>query len=225
MMIKRFSNKTLLSLPAALVLLVITLFPGAQRVWRQADAGDPVLQRRQSMLTFYQRLHRINTDLETFANLASYAADQTDDEAEAFLDDMTWLIIGSETSAQGIIVAPLGRIWDELHDRLGLDGGYEEYSRFRSSGFQITDKGNQVQHFWFSVIVSYHLGASFADALAVYHEWNAPGVLDLLPFSGHGRGYAGDLYLSRQAIWLGQALRDGSLTPYQVEDWLRENLS
>lgn len=184
--------------------------------------------RRASLDAYYRAIIRPNTDLEAFARLAERAAQPGD--LEIFLDDMSWLITGAPDSRAAILVAPIGRGLEQARVRLGLPAGYPNRLgfastlRFGSSGFQVDDKSNQVQHFWFSVILSYHLGGGITDALARYHEWNAPGLLRLLPFSGNGDGDAGDLCLSRQAIWLGQALRDGKIQPAEVGDWLRNNL-
>ena len=223
-MFKRFSFKNFLSLHAAVTILITTLFPGMPRISHQAETLDPVARRRQALMAYYERIIRPNTDLEAFARLAEMAAREAGQDVDQFMDDMTWITVGSPNSRMGFVYAPAARLLEGLHNRTGLTDGYPVLHRFGSTGFQVNDKSNQVQHFWFSVILSYHLGASFADAFARYHEWNAPGILNLLPLTVQGNGNAQDLYLSRQAIQLGQALRSGQIEPDQVARWLRDNL-
>ena len=223
-MFKRFSLKNFLSLHAAFIMLFTTLFPGMPRQNSQPQTLDAAALRRQALLAYYEHIIRPNTDLKAFARLADWTAGEAGQDVAQFMDDMTWLIVGSLNSGIGVVYASAGRLVENLHNRTGLTDGYRILHCFGSSGFQVNDKSNQVMHFWFSVIFSYHLGSALPDALARYHEWNAPGVLDLLPLTGHGNGDLHDLYLSRQAIQLGQDLRDGSMSPDQVSDWLRSNL-
>jgi hypothetical protein len=215
-----------LSLPLLAVVLTAVVFP-----WIGKTTAPSVIQRRrEKLLSLYQTVIQPNTDLEAFALLAERAASFSAVEPSAkagvdqFLDDLSWLIMGSPNSLLGIPAGGIGRAKEKLHTLYGLTQGYPALMRFGSSGFTVDDHTNQVQHFWFSVLVSYHFGAPTADWLARYHEWNAPGLFNLLPFTGHGSGHLGDLQLSRQAIQLGQALRRGSIQPLDVGRWLRHNL-
>lgn len=203
----------------AVLAVLIPLFPFHPL---STDSTRVARMRRANLEAYYLLIIQPNTDLESFARLAERAAHYG--STDVFIDDLSWLIMGSPDSRLGILAGPLGRGLERVRLATGLTNGYPALLRFGSSGFQSDDKSNQVQHFWFSVILSYHLGSAFPDAMARYHEWNAPGLLDLLPGTGHGRGDAGDLVLSRQAIWLGQALRNGTIQPAEVGDWLRNNL-
>ena len=86
------------------------------------------------------------------------------------------------------------------------------------------DKSNQAQHFWYSVAITYKWGGGIAETVARYHEWNPPALLGWLPGTGKGNGSDGDLQLSHQGMALGRLLRDGSIRPDGVGQWMREQL-
>ncbi len=174
------------------------------------------------ILVYYHSVISANTDLEAFARISEFAA-QTG-STRAYLDEMSSLIMGVRSSLWGIPAGPLGRLQLKLKEHFGLTEGYPAYFRFGGSGFRFNDHSNQVQHFWFSVILAYHFGAGLADLAARYHEWNAPGLLHNLPGTGKGSGSVDDLALSRQGIRLGCALAEGQMKPAQVAEWVRENL-
>ena len=224
-MFKRYPTTPLRLLAA---LIAAAIIPWVSRHPWISKLDDPAAarMRRQNLKSLYQAVIQPNTDLEAFAILAGRAASFTSTAADVdqFIDDLSWLIMDSPNSLLGIPAGGIGRAKEKLHTLYGITAGYPALLRFGSSGFQVDDHTNQVQHFWFSVIVSYHFGAPAADSLARYHEWNAPGLLDLLPFTGHGSGHSGDLKLSRQGAYLGQALRSGSIRPADVAGWLRRSL-
>ena len=193
---------------------------GRQAVARPLSAA----QRHAALEAYYQDIIRPCTDLEAFARLSDMAAHLADGDLQQYIADMTWLIMGVPDSLLGIAVGPVGR-WVEMAGiRLGRPRLYRSVYRFGSSWFRADDKGNQVQHFWFSLIVALHCGERFADLAALYHEWNPPVLLKWLPGTAHGHGTDCDVALSRQGIELAQALAEGSIRPDEVAGWLRSNL-
>lgn len=81
-----------------------------------------------------------------------------------------------------------------------------------------------MQHFWYFVAVTYTWGARLAHLIACYHEWNAPGLLRLLPASGMGYGSAQDLTLSSRATVLGRMPARESIRPAEVGNCIRHAL-
>ncbi len=207
-----------------MIALILNTFNSPVRVYGKTAVLDGPAARRSALMSEYTRTIAGLTDREAFARLAERSAQMSGQNAGRFLDDLSSVVMGVQSSLLGIPWSLAGRGLEALKIKTGLTGGYPALLRFGSAGFRFDDKSNQVQHFWFSVLLSYHFGARLAELAARYHEWNAPGLLDLLPGSGHGRGSAGDLALSRQGILLGRALAEGHLRPGQVPGWLRENL-
>lgn len=181
-------------------------------------------QRQALNLAYYERIIRPLTDLEAFARIAEFSARMTDGSEVEFMRDMSALILDAPGNAAAIAAGPLGRALERLHTRWSWVPGYPSLLRFGSQGFLEDDGGNQVQHFWYSVAIAYAWGGPLADALARYHEWNAPGLLDALPGTAHGSGTALDLRLSRKGIQFGLALAEGKLRTEDAGRWLRENL-
>jgi len=209
------------------LLLVTLLLPLGILVPASAANGAAIpglAERQEGMLRAYQALVNNPNDLESFARLAETAAGYAHENTQQFLDDLSYVIIGVSSSRLSLVYCPLARMANSLAQHLGKENVYPALLGFGGNGFRFNDHSNQVQHFWFSVIAAYHLGSKPANLLARYHEWNAPGLLNLLPLSGHGGGTAGDLALSRQGIQLGRALANGMISPEAVSGWLRRNL-
>ena len=164
-------------------------------------------------------------DLEASARLAELAALQTADDLDAFVLDMSWLILGARSNPGALFAGPWGRLLRYLHARLTLVPDCKLLDRFGSTGFDADDGGNQVQHFWYSVAVTYSWGETLARFGAWYHEWNPLGLFRLLPGTGGGHGTEMDRELSRQGIRLGRDLVAGRVRPSEVADWMRRELS
>ncbi len=172
----------------------------------------------------YRQIREGRTDLETFACLADFVADEAVGDYDHFMLDLNHLILGAHFNLTAIIAGPLYRIIQYLFRRLYGKQATPAFFRFGSSGFAADDGSNQVQHFWYAVAITYALGPRLAEWQAVYHEWNGPGLLRYLPGSGHGYGTAADLHLSRQGIDLGQKLAARLIPLEMVGDWLRQEL-
>ncbi len=191
-----------------------------------AMSGELSRAERQTLAdVYYRQIIADQTDLEAFARLAELASDLSGAKADEFMLDMSRLTLDATSNWQALLAGPWGRAKLQIHARLPWFPGYPAMGRFGCQGFARADGGNQVQHFWYAAAVSYRYGAELAELQARYHEWNAPGLLNLLPGTGHGAGSDLDLVLSSQGIALGRALATGRMDVTEVADWMRENLS
>ncbi len=183
-------------------------------------------QARQARLEeCYARVAYCHDDLEAAARIVELAAAQTGDDLDAFMLDVSWLILGAHSNPGALVAGPWGRLLRYLHARLPFVPDCRLLDRFGSSGFAADDGGNQVQHFWYSVAVTYSWGETLARFGAWYHEWNPPGCLRRLPGTGGGHGTDMDRELSRQGIELGLALAAGHVRPDEVADWMWRELA
>jgi len=181
-------------------------------------------QRYALVQRYYEQIIRANTDLEALAQIAEFAADLSGNQADIFMLDMSRLALDATSNWDAIAAGPWGRLKQRIHARLNWIPSYPALWRFGGTGFRANDGGNQVQHVWYSVAITFKGCATVAESEAQYHEWNPPGVLKHLPGTGGGNGSKMDLALSRQGIALGRALAEGTLQPSQVGNWLRETL-
>lgn len=182
-------------------------------------------ERRDLLDGFYGEIIAAHTDLEAFARCAGFAALLAGDDTDAFVAQLSYLTLDARDNWTAIAAGPWTRIRQRIHHALPFIPAGKALLRFGSTGFAADDKSNQAQHFWYSVAISYKWGTGIAEAVARYHEWNPPALLRWLPGTAHGLGHAGDRRLSYQGIALGRALADGRITPGQVGQWLREELS
>ncbi len=181
--------------------------------------------RRARLEATYARVAYSYDDLEASARIAELAAQLTGDDLDAFMLDMSWLILGARSNPGALVAGPWGRLLRYLHARFPLVPDCKLLDRFGSTGFDADDGGNQVQHFWYSVAVTYSWGETLARFGAWYHEWNPPGCLRRLPGTGGGHGTDMDRELSRQGIELGLALAAGRIRAYEVAGWMRRELA
>ncbi len=164
-------------------------------------------------------------DLTLLVACTDAAAAYAGDNPTHFLALLNELILGAGNPLVALFVAPLSRAHQVLHKKVRAVPRSRIVNRFGSTGFAADDGGNQVQHFWFSVLVAYHYGTTLAVLLAWYHEWNPPPALNWLPLSGHGYGTPADLHLSHQGIALGQLLARRRIAPAAVGAWLARELA
>jgi hypothetical protein len=213
--------KTSLFIRLAALLIPALFFPA--RLNGSARAPERALMERH-----YTRIIADRSDLDALADLAAYAAQLAGEDRSAFMRLMNGLILDAPTMRGGnwlaLLAGPWSRVRQRLHARWPWVPPSPALGRFGSAGFRADDGSNQVQHVWYSAAVAYRWGAPVADALARYHEWNAPGLLRHLPGTGGGCGTGADLTLSRQGIALGRALANGTLSPRQVSGWLQREL-
>lgn len=165
-----------------------------------------------------------NTDLEAFARAAEFAAALAAGSVDEFVVTLSYLTLDARDNWTAIAAGPWTRLRNRIHNALPFIPNGEALLRYGSQGFAFDDKSNQPQHFWYSVAITYKYGPRVAEAVARYHEWNPSAFLRWLPGTGQGRGADGDLRLSRQGITLGLMLRDGSIRPEGVGEWMRSEL-
>lgn len=181
-------------------------------------------ERRDLADRYSDRIIGANTDLEAFARTSEFAAVLAAGNADEFVMTLSYLTLDATDNWTAIAAGPLTRVRQRIHNRLPFIPGSEALLRYGSQGFAVDDKSNQAQHFWYSVAITYKWGEGVAEAVARYHEWNPPAPIRWLPGTGKGNGSDGDMHLSRQGMALGRMLRDGSIRPEGVGEWMREQL-
>ncbi len=181
-------------------------------------------ERRELADRYSDAIIAANTDLEAFARSAEFAALLADGSVDEFVMMLNYLTLDATNNWLAIASGPLTRLRQRIHHIVPFIPGSEALLRYGSQGFAVDDKSNQAQHFWYSVAITYKWGEGVAEAIARYHEWNAPALLRWLPGTGKGKGTEGDLHLSRQGMRLGRMLRDSSIRPEGVGAWMREQL-
>ncbi len=204
-------------------ILAPVFLPSIGRPWSEEEEAQRIVLER-----YYASVIDGHTDLEAMVWIAAYAARLAEGDEARFMWLMDGLILDAPLTPAAdwlsILTGPWSRARHRIHARWPWMPGSFAPARFGSAGFHADDGSNQVQHVWYSVAVAYHWGASLADGMARYHEWNAPGPFHYLPGTGGGHGSEADLVLSRQGIALGRALAEGRLSPGQVPGWLRDRL-
>ncbi len=181
-------------------------------------------ERRDLAGRYSDRVVSASTDLEAFARCAEFAAYLAGGDVDEFVMTLSYLTLDAHDNWTAIAAGPWTRMRNRIHNALPFIPNGKALLRYGSQGFAVDDKSNQAQHFWYSVAITYKWGAGLAELIARYHEWNAPTPLRWLPGTGHGVGSAGDFGLSRQGMVLGRILRDGSIRPEGVGEWMREQL-
>jgi hypothetical protein len=181
-------------------------------------------ERRDLADRFSDRIIAANTDLEAFARSADFAAYLAGGDVDEFVMMLSYLTLDATDNWTAIAAGPLTRLRQRIHNRIAWFPTGEALLRYGSQGFAVDDKSNQAQHFWYSVAITYKWGEGVAEIIARYHEWNPPALLRWLPGAGNGNGSDGDLGLSHQGMALGRRLRDGSMRPEGVGEWMREQL-
>jgi hypothetical protein len=199
--------------------------PAVRREVALAGAAMSAAERNTTCLAYYHQIIAAETDLDAFTHLVELAAALSNDHADSFMLMVSNLTLDATSNTQALLAGAWGRVKNTVHVHLLWFPGYPALGRFGSTGFRADDGGNQAQHFWYSVAISYRWGATIARLEARYHEWNAPGLLRYLPGTGQGRGSAMDLALSQQGIDLGRRLATQALTPSQVARWMRAELA
>ena len=165
-----------------------------------------------------------HTDLEAFARSAEFAAALSAGNMDEFVRTLSYLTLDARDNWTAIAAGPWTRVRNRIHNALPFIPNGEALLRYGSQGFAYDDKSNQPQHFWYSVAITYKYGPHVALAIARYHEWNPPALLRWLPGAGNGRGADGDMRLSQQGIALGLMLRNNSIRPEGVGEWMRTEL-
>jgi hypothetical protein len=181
-------------------------------------------ERRDLAGRYSDRIIARNTDLEAFAATSDFTAVLAAGDVDEFVMTLSYLTLDATNNWTAIAAGPLTRLRQRIHNLIPTFPGSEALLRYGSQGFAVDDKSNQAQHFWYSVAITYKWGAGVAEVVARYHEWNPPALLRWLPGTGKGSGSEGDLYLSHQGMALGRMLRDGSIRPEGVGEWMREEL-
>lgn len=207
----------IMGISALIVLFTALLMRVMLSVQRERPLWEAVLAR-------YTDLHAQHTDLETFAQLADFIAEQVNGDYDRFMLAFNRLIFGAPTNELTIFVGAFDRFKHYMYIRREWFSLTKVTGRFGSTGFAADDNSNQVQHFWFAVTMTYDWSAALADFIGWYHEWNAPGILHHLPGTGHGLGTEADYMLSKQGIALGQMLVARTIPLPEVGNWLRREL-
>jgi hypothetical protein len=181
-------------------------------------------ERRDLADRYSDRIIASDTDLEAFARTAEFSAILAAGDVDEFVMMLSYLTLDATDNWTAIAAGPLTRLRQHVHNFLPWIPASEALLRYGSQGFAVNDKSNQAQHFWYSVAIAYEWGKGVAEIIARYHEWNPPALLRWLPGTGKGNGSGGDLDLSHQGMALGRMLRDGSILPEGVGEWMREQL-
>jgi hypothetical protein len=167
-------------------------------------------------------------DLEAFAQLTEYAAAQTPDCTECFVQNLGAVLTGHDQghAALNEMLIQGGAPSLTPYSSASYSPYYQQIageSELMQSGyapiFQDPDAegGNQAHHFWFYVQVGFESGAAVGVAGAFAHET----VLARYPA---GRSYE-DYALGVEGAMLGQLLEMGIVNPGDVGDYIRTDLS